>query len=277
MKLDLIQINDLIMYFEIAGESRLKIHENFLNRAMGQFVDRPRVSRYFERRRPIQRKDYMEHDEISERQTQITHRLEDLIQQAPEDTAISLITVALSIYAKIYPPTLGAKERSLIRENYPDATDKLIADRSMSETGVFMAVATASEMARIAIDYSPLSHVKVDMDRDMALGDQVVGAVAKHMGQAFTNSVGEGLSPFGAAATMILQAVMTGKGHGVSGFKLIRPLLDALTIALDGYPMRSEAEVESAALDVISEQMGISRHEAKRYLAMAKRVKASGQ
>lgn len=217
----------------------------------------------------------MEHDEISENQKQIKTRLADLIQQAPEQTALALVMTALSIFADIYPPTLSAKELKKIRDNYPSATNDLIQERAMAQAGVVMAVATACEMARIAIDYSPLSHMKPDMEHDIALGVKSREAVAVRLEQTYKDVLGQGLSPFGASVTTILHAVVMGKKHGASGFALIRSLLDAVTLALDGVPMRSEAEFESAALDALSEQLGVSRETAKKYLAMAKRVGAS--
>lgn len=216
----------------------------------------------------------MEQDEITQTQKQIESRLADLIQQAPEETALSLVKTVLSIFAEVYPPTLSEKEIQQIRDNYPSATNKLIRERAMAEEGVIMAVATASEMARIAIDYSPLSHMKPDMDHDMALGEKTKEAVAGRLEQNYKDVLAQGLTPFGASSATILHAVVQGKKHGASGFALVRSLLDALTLAVDGDPMESEEEFESAALNAVSEQLGLSRETAQKYLAM---ISSDGQ
>jgi hypothetical protein len=55
---------------------------------------------------------------------------------------------------------------ALIQENYPDATPALIGDRALDEDGLKIALAAAETLARIYVDYSPLSHWARDLAND---------------------------------------------------------------------------------------------------------------
>lgn len=206
-------------------------------------------------------------------QEAIAKRIEDLVALDANGTAISLIPVALGILAKHYPPDLDDDARHCIRDNYPDATDALIAERAMSQEGVTLAIVAGTEMARIALDYSPLSHTKPEMDRDFQLPGETMRPITQMLVNAFDSAEEAGMSSFGVATTMILLAVVKAKEKGVVGLKLIRPLLDAISKAIDG-PMKplSEKEVEEVAIAALCEQMGISRTTAKKYVAMAKKA-----
>ena len=201
---------------------------------------------------------------------EISERIEDLASRDGKGTAISLALVALEILARQYPPKLDDKDRLCIRDNYPSTTDQLTDERAMSEKGVLTAIASATGMARIAIDYSPLSHTKSTMDLDTQLPQENLMSVRQALNTAFDRAEAEGLSPFGVATTMILLAVVKAQRKGVTGLKLVRPLLDAISLALTEKP--SPKAAEEYAITAVCEQMGISRAAAKKYVAMAKMI-----
>jgi len=206
-------------------------------------------------------------------QDQITERIDDLAKLEPDATAVSLVMVALRILARQYPPDLDDVGRERIRDNYPSATDALIAERSIGQEGVILAVLMGTEMARIAMDYSPLSHTKQEMDRDFQLPDSTMRSLTTSLLAAFDKGTAAGISSFGVATTMILLGVVKAKEEGVSGLKLMRPLLDAISKAMDGSGAPpTEREIEEFAIAALCEQMGISRTTAKKYVAMAKRT-----
>lgn len=202
----------------------------------------------------------------------ISERIEDLALRDAEGTAISLVLVALEILARQYPAKLDDKDRLCIRDNYPSATDQLIDERAMSERGVLTAIASATEMARIAIDYSPLSHTKPTMDLDIQLSQENLMSVRQALNTGFDRAEEEGLSPFGVATTMILLAVVKAQRKGVTGLKLVRPLLDAISLALRTTEKPPSKAAEEYAISALCKQMGISRAAAKQYLEMAKTI-----
>ena len=207
-------------------------------------------------------------------QSEIARRIEDLSTADPEGTAVTLVLVALGILAKKFPPNLDDKSRQHIMDNYPSATEELISQRAMAEHGVVMAVAAGIQMARIAVDYSPLTHVKLEMDKDFTLPEEVLKATTSAMTNTFDKAIENGISPFGAAATMILLATVKAKQHGVTGLKIIRPLLDAMNKGLEGDgPSLSEEEATENAIRLLREQLGISRKAALQYVAYAKQNK----
>lgn len=214
-----------------------------------------------------------ENQTSTELQDLIGERIDDLVKLAPDATAVSLVMVALRILAGQYPPDLDDVGRGRIRDNYPSATDELIAERSISQEGVILAVLMGTEMARIAVDYTPLSHTKPEMDCDFQLPDDTMRSLTASLLSTFDKGTAAGVSPFGVATTMILLGVVKAKEQGVTGLKLMRPLLDAISKALDGGAATPTAqEVEELAIEALCEQMGISRTTAKKYVAIAKRT-----
>lgn len=201
----------------------------------------------------------------------IAERISDLTQQNTEETALALVKLALELLAKANPPNLGKNHVELIKENYPDATDSLIKSRALSQRGTALAMGAGIYMSKIAIDYNPLSHVKTDMDADMALPSSVSQDLGQRLSRVFEQGTAAGMSPFGMAATMIHIGVYMGQQAGCHGFKLARPLLDALERTIEG-PQRNIPD-EDAVLDALSQQMGISKATARQYVEMAKKMK----
>lgn len=193
---------------------------------------------------------------------EIEKRIEDLLAQDPECTGLALALVSLGAFAKKHPAELDSKSRQLIKENYPEATDAHIAQRSMSESGVNTAIGTAVKMARIAHDYSPLSNISSEIKSDFALPEEVRSSVEQSLIQAYADATVKGLSPFGTSTMMIMMGVQVGLMKGVSGLKMMRPLLEQMSSPLE----KAEIENRKRVVQKISNQMGISKAEAEKYL-----------
>ena len=203
------------------------------------------------------------------RKAELTKRIQDLAEADLEGTAIALFDLALTLLTKRYPANLDDTTRTKIKAAYPPATDALMAERATSEGGVAMALAATSSMALIALDYSPQSHASAETKKDSELG--VAGKTAAALAaKAFEGALETGISPYGAAATLILSAVLRGRQNGVGGQQLARILMEAVPLTSPPMPLLTEKEVEAKALKALCEQMGISMSEAKKYLKMAK-------
>lgn len=201
---------------------------------------------------------------------EVLKRVEDLAAQDSTSTAVALVDAALAILARQFPATLSDYDRSRVQDNYPHATDELVAERAMSQEGVVTAVAAGIQMATIAMDYSPLSHAKEDMDRDFALSQEVMAPIVQAGEKMFVNGPQAGLSVFGVAALMIHLASQRAVELGVHRLKIARPLLEALGNALDSGASTSTEELDELMIATLRERMGISREVAKRYVKLAK-------
>lgn len=202
--------------------------------------------------------------------SEIVKRVQDLASLDRTATAVALVDAALTIFAQQFPATLTDDERRKVQESYPPATDELIAERTMSEQGVVFALGAGVQMATIAIDYTPLSHAKPEMDSDFGLSQEVMTPVVQACEDVFSTGQQAGLSVFGTAALMIHLASHKAVEMGVNRMKLARPLLDALGKLFDSGPAMSSEEVDEMLIAKLREQMGISRVEAKRYIKFAK-------
>lgn len=197
----------------------------------------------------------------------ILERVADLLEMNPAETAAALALASVDAYAKGYPPKLTAAARETIKENYPDATDELIAERAMSDYGASLSITSSIIAAQIAMDYSPMSYVMDQLAADQALPAEKMDAAQAAVGRAFKEIRALGLTPFGAASMMIAISSSQAQKDGLSAYQLLRPLLE---MALHGVSTertpQMQKEIDEAALDFISRQMGISRVQAKQYL-----------
>lgn len=205
------------------------------------------------------------------RQNLIESRIQDLLDNDPTEVCIDLINLAISTYAKTYKPSLTPVEIQKIKDNYPDATSALITERAMAEDGLELAVSSALYMAKIAIDYSPLSHCKNDMDRDETLHTPAQKQLNNNLHEAYQEGTLDGMSPFGVSACMILNGAFMGMEAGVSWPMLCRPLLDAIELVMEKQIKPSQEEIEEMVIAQIMSQMDVSRAVAKKYIANAKK------
>lgn len=201
---------------------------------------------------------------------EVLKRVHDLAASDRTSTAVALVDAALTLLAQQFPAELNDEGRKLVQENYPPATNELISERAMSDEGVALALAAGVQMAQIAIDYSPLSNAKREMDGDFKLPRDVMQPVVLASEDVIVKARNAGLSDFGTAALMIHLAAHRALEHGVSPLKVARPLLEALGKVLDSDRELSSEDVEERAIAALREQMGISREVAKRYIKMAK-------
>lgn len=210
-------------------------------------------------------------------QSQILERLEGLSFADADSQAVAMLDAALAFIARSHPAELDAASKEAILETYPSATNQSVAERAMSDYGLGLALSACSQIARIAIDYSPNARFKADMDADLKL----VAAsenLQRSLQAATMAAKKEGISSFGVASTTILIGVFLGCADGLHVSKIMRPLVDGMDLALRGgrpsEPLMTEKDAEEAAMAHVIKQMGISRREAKRYLDYAKREMA---
>ncbi|MBQ4855616.1 hypothetical protein IMW82_13140 [Rhodanobacter sp. B2A1Ga4] len=189
-----------------------------------------------------------------------------------EQVVADLVTFQLALLARRFPAKLKAGDKKKIKDNFPDASDALIAERSMSKEGLAWVLALATQMAEIAIDYSPLSHCKPSIDNDEKHQAVIRDVLEPQVSAAFEASVEAGLSPYGATTMLIILGVINGIRHGVHWSAVARPLVESVTVALKkGGSVELSPEQEELALQALMGQMGISRSEAKKYAELAKK------
>jgi len=201
---------------------------------------------------------------------EILKRIEDLVASDRVQTASALIDAALAILVQEFPADLDASDRRLVQENYPQATDELVAARAMSEQGVVTALALGIQMGTIAIDYSPLSHTP-EMERDVALPTDAVRPLVQVCEHLFDKAAQVGLSAFGMATLMTGTATREAVARGVHPMKLARPLLEAVGNALEPNAPMTQAEHDEGAIRALRDRFGVSREAAKRTYARVKR------
>lgn len=198
---------------------------------------------------------------------EILERVADLFEEYPHDVAMALSLASVSAFAKIYPAKLTAGTKKIIKTNYPDATDDLMAERAISAAGAKSSICTSIISAQIAMDYSPLSCVKAQMDTDMALPPSGFEVAHKEVILAFKAVRAIGFSSFGAASMMIGLSAQMAKAEGAGPFELMRPLLEtALSVFEDDKSPHRQAERDRAVMDAVCKEMCISQAEYKRLL-----------
>jgi hypothetical protein len=155
---------------------------------------------------------------------------------------------------------------ALIQENYPDATPALIGDRALDEDGLKIALAAAETLARIYVDYSPLSHWAGDMANDEEMRPAMSADVEAILTDLSNQWLGDGASLFGVTCTIILTAVRESLWRGLPWPKAARICLDALRM---NYTMPNSVS-DGEGLAVFAERMGISKNEARKYVEAAR-------
>lgn len=203
--------------------------------------------------------------------------LKDPITKDPHKTAIDLVGLSLSLMAQQFPAKLSSADKAAIRRSYPGATDALMKERSMTTEGVATAVALAMQSARIAVDYYPGSDCTAQIANDDKVGPAIGPLFGDQLMKSFDGAVKKGMSPFGAATTLILTGSAMGIQNGASWASLVRTLLEAVQmVATDGASLFSSKDIEEQAIQAVMAQMGISRAEAKKYAKMAKQMRDRG-
>lgn len=201
---------------------------------------------------------------------EIFNRIEDLSTGDEDRIAVVLSLVILKLLNNKYPLELSTTSKRLIKENYPEATLQDMKDRGLSEEGLLAAVVVFNKAEQIAIDYSPITNVRSDQNKDFANESSM--ATSKEVSiKAYSDILNEGFSPFGAAASLITNSVIQAISNGVELAKIIRLLSEAVSISLKyGRPTSSARRSEDEILNALCMQMGISKATAKKYLKMFK-------
>ena len=117
---------------------------------------------------------------------------------------------------------------ALIKENYSDATPALIRNRALDEEGLKVALIAAETLARIYVDYSPLSHWASNKANDEENRLRMSADVEKTLARLLDDWLGRGASLFGVTCTIVLTAVRDALRRGLPWPKAARVCLDAL-------------------------------------------------
>lgn len=205
---------------------------------------------------------------------EIKIQINDIIASDPQEAASALMLIIVEIYSKLYPANLSSEEVSLVKSNSPSVTDELIPQRAMSRKGVEFVLSTASTLSQIAIDYSPLSNVKAEIERDSAAGDGVMTDFSTSVIETYFKGIKAGMTDFGVSATMTHTAIDLAKYNGVDGIKLSRILLDVLGRSfMPNKKITNDKTAEERAISALCNQMGISRTTALKYIDSFKAMK----
>jgi hypothetical protein len=206
---------------------------------------------------------------------EISSRIEDLYNGNEDNVSSALGFLILKILNLKYKPVLSEENISLIKGNYPKAIDEDIQERGLSEAGLAQFLAIFQTMSKIAIDYSPLTNCQSDQKNDLSPSTKPTKA-QEFAEEAYLNIRNTGFTPFGSATTMIMLGMSAAQAEGVSPFKIARPLVDALGGAFKNASRNSKAAEESA-ITAISQQLGVSRKEAMKYVNSYKEMKSRGE
>lgn len=209
----------------------------------------------------------MQHQERRERVEIMRQRVADLIEADPALAAATMTDLALSVLARTYRPELSAADRKVIRANYSGATDSLIHERALDETGVETAMALAHNVARIALDYSPASAVAAFVQRDQALDPEVGMELASSGSYGIADAIEAGMTPYGALTCSIVPAVRAAQQQGLHAQQILRSLVDAQDVVM--MPGANTA-LDEVAIEMLMTTMGMERGEAEAHLARAK-------
>lgn len=205
---------------------------------------------------------------------EISGRIQDLYQGNEDNVVSALSLVALKILNSKYKPILSEHDIELIRSNYPDATDQDINERGLTDPGLVNLLSIFQLTSKIAIDYSPLTNVQEYIDADSS-GTKRIRAQG-FAEEAYSKMREIGLSPYGSASTMMFFGTAAAQAEGVSFFKISRSIIEALRGAFEN-SSRNAKFAEEDAITAISQQLGISRKAAMKYVENYKQLKAMGK
>jgi hypothetical protein len=208
--------------------------------------------------------------------TAILERVQDLASE--ENLALALIETGFDMIAADHlPAKLSAADRAAIRDNYADATREQIATRSVTEAGLVDAVCVAESLARVYIDYSPLSHWKADQRQDQELDAGMAEEAASLVKAMHGRWEAAGVSRFGVCCVLILSSAREALRRDLAWPKVVRILLDAIQTSYQ-HPAKAGAGPglsEDESMHVLMEMTGISKAQARRYMAVAKAMQKS--
>jgi hypothetical protein len=207
---------------------------------------------------------------------EIAWRLTDLEN---EDGLESALTNGLyaSVARKHRGKRLSAADRKLIHENYPQATDALIAERALDKDGLTWLVAMAAMFVQIGLDYSPLSHAAGFVARDEAATAAMRNLHAE-IGQAVEKAIKAGLSPYGAmtivAGGSVSRAIMVDQ---LPWPIVVRALNELIKAAMEGFGRNvSPEKAMENTIEMLAERMGISKAEARKYARRSEEIMGAG-
>jgi hypothetical protein len=199
----------------------------------------------------------------------VHERIADLLPGNVREAGTLVGGVLLKILVDRHPASLSQADKDKIRGNDPEATEELIAERSLSDQGAGIALELLTVLSNIVLTYNPASHFTSLMARDGRFMPMVEPMVSELLEDLWDEAEASGMSSFGVACTTIGVATDIAIERGVPWALLARPLNDATMAAL---AIRQQTAAEAAenkeeAITLAMRRMGISRAAAKKYLA----------
>jgi len=185
--------------------------------------------------------------------------------------AYALIETGFDIIAGQHRPAeLTPADQAAIRDNYADATPKLIASRAVDEAGLAEVVGVAETYARIYIDYSPLSHWKADLQRDQERDAGLAEEANELIDALHERWLAAGVSQFGLCCVLVLTTVQVALLRGLAWPKIVRVCLDAIQMSRREQAASPPELSEVGVLKEFAERVGISKAAARKFMALVK-------
>lgn len=110
---------------------------------------------------------------------------------------------------------------------------------------------------------------------DSQLSGKIGDEISTDADAVFEKGLAAGMSPFGVAATIILQTLAKARASGVNGWQCGRLAIESVEHAIGRQPPNSEMpdkQTEEQAISHLMELLGVSKATAKKYVATAKKV-----
>lgn len=184
-------------------------------------------------------------------------------------TAVALVELGFEAFGAPYRKAeVSAAELAAIRDNaeLPEEVD-VLPQRVLEAPGVAEVAWQAAAWTNIYLDHHAASFVRDDIAKD-AEREEAVEAIAADTDALVAKAISLGLSQYGVASVLILNAAAACQKAGFPRTKVARVLADAIkrTVAGD-LPVLTPVD----QLGMVAKHMGVSRATARKYMSAAKK------
>lgn len=159
---------------------------------------------------------------------EILTRIEDLVDGNEDQVSAALALAFISVLNKKYKPDLCPENVHLIKENFPEATNDLMKERSLAPECLSLGIKTLTHAMLMLADYSPSTNnmAEMNIDTNASLKEKAnITAI-----QCFTMIKNSGITPLGSVIIMISNAVGCASASKIQDQKLLRILLEKLIL-----------------------------------------------
>lgn len=195
-------------------------------------------------------------------------RLRDLLDGAdPLESANTLARLAYLQVVKACPGKPTKDERGQIKQDSIRPTDADIDTFSLSPRGMLMATFISAQLLNMMVAHSALAYAADNEAHDTTLPESAFADLQQQIETACEHGVGNGITPYGAASTVLNHVMAFGLRHNVHPFQLVRPLKHCLEVIQTEFtnsgrksPSQEDLLIELAA------RLGGSKVTAKKYI-----------